>query len=271
MSTPMFNNVGRYTGEKNGNVRLYISDSRLIYRLYDFDIVTNRPAAERSPNSHKTTEGKRKINLHNKKIALLGYGLCNPWQYFFTGTIDPKKYAASNFDVVSKLISGAFREMRRKSKDVQYCFILEKHQNGNFHAHGFCNVPDYMINPFSQYVQDDGYIVKASKSKFLQLSIKQCYYKLGLNVISPINDKNSVADYCAKYILKDIASGDSFSKSIFKSHNLRSFEIEYGHYMGSDWECFPGIIHDQYPIEDLAVSPFHQVGAGVFELSIDLK
>ena len=271
MSYTVTNVVGDYKGESNGNVRLYISDSRIIYRLYSFDLVTNRPSSPRSENHNQTTEGKRQINLHNKKISLIGYGLCNQWQYFFTGTVDPKKYTASDFDTVSKLISSAFRDMRRRDSSVKYCFIMEKHKNGNFHAHGFCNLPDQFVLPYSQYKQDDGYIVKPSKSKFLQFSIKQSIYKLGLNVISPIQDPKSVADYCAKYIIKDIASGDSFSKSIFKSHGLKSFEIKYGNYSGANWHCFPGIHQDDYPIEDVSVQPFHSVGSGVWELQIDLK
>lgn len=270
MSHPVHNQFNERIGEAQGNVRLYVSDTRIIYRLYGFDIITDRVNYGRSKKSEKTTESKRKINLHNKKISLLGYGLCNDWQYFFTGTIDPKEYKADDYDTVSKLISDAFRQMRRRSDKVKYCFILEKHKNGNFHAHGFCNLPDEFVLPYSQYKQKDGYIVKPSKSKFLQFSIKQCIYKLGLNIISPIENKNSVADYCAKYIIKDIASGEAFSKSIFKSHGLKSFEIQYGSYIGDSWHCFPGITQENYPVHDVAVCPFHSVGSGVWEMSMDL-
>lgn len=267
---PVHNQFSERIGYSNGNVKLYVSDSRIIYRLYPFDIITDRVVSPRSKKENKSSPCKRRINLHNKKVALLGYGLCNEWQYFFTGTIDPKKYDSSNFECVADFISDTFRKMRRKSKIVKYCFILEQHQNGNFHAHGFCNLPDDFVAPYSQYIQDDGFIVKPEKSKFLQFSIKQCYYKLGLNVISPIKSKNSVADYCSKYIIKDIASGDSFSKTIFKSHGLKSFEIEYGSYIGNSWHAFPGIMTDNYPIEDVSVMPFHPVGSGVWEMSIDL-
>lgn len=270
---PVHNKFNERIGYSNGNVKLYVSDSRIIYRLYPFDIITERDQQnrQRSKNSHSTSPGKRKINLHNKKIALIGYGLCNDWQYFFTGTVDPKEYDASDFNTVSSLISSAFSKMHRKNREVKYCFILEQHQNGNFHAHGFCNLPFDMVAPYSCYVQRDGYVVKPSKSKFLQFSIKQCYYKLGLNVISPIESKNSVADYCSKYIIKDIASGDSFSKTIFKSHGLKSFEIEYGSYIGDKWHCFPGITTANFPVEDVSVMPFHSVGSDIWEMSIDLK
>lgn len=271
MSNSVYNQFNEKVGEAQGNVRIYVSDTRLIYRLYNFDIVTDRVTTPRSEKVNVTDQSHRRINLQNKKIDLLGYGLCNDWQYFFTGTVDPKAFTdAADFDKVSKMISNVFRELRRKHKNVAYCFILEKHQNGNFHAHGFCNLPDEYINPYCVYVQQDGFKVHPGPSKYLQWMIKQCYYKYGLNVISPINNKNDVADYCAKYIIKDIATGDSFSKSIFKSHGLKSFEIKYGHYGGDKFECFPGIVQDTYPISNVMEVPFHSVGSNVWEMSIDL-
>lgn len=271
MSQKVYNQFNEVVGESQGNVRLYVSDTRIIYRLYDFDIVTDRVTKPRSEKVNTTSESKRIINLHNKKIELLGYGLCHPWTYFFTGTVDPKQFPeASDYDAVSKMISQCFRELRRKSKKVEYCFILEKHQNGNFHAHGFCNLPDEYINPYCMYVRPDGFKIHPSSSKYLQWMIKQCYYKYGLNVISPIQNKNDVADYCAKYIIKDIAIGETNSKSIFKSHGIKSFEIQYGHYGGHIFECFPGIVQESYPIDNVMEVPFHSVGDGVWEMSIDL-
>lgn len=233
MHKELFDQIdGHYKGFSPGNVKIFYSDSRVIYKVYPFDIILDRPKLDRDEKSKVSSFAQQKINLQNKKIELLGVGLCNQWQYFFTGTLDPKKYS-TDFDTVSKEISHVFKKLHDLDKQVKYCFILEKFKKGDYHAHGFINLPDRFINKFiSPYVQDDGYIVKPSKSQYIQWGIKQRYYPLGLNVISPIMSMNSVADYCSKYIIKDPARGQKDSKSIFKSHGLKSFDIQYGNYIG---------------------------------------
>lgn len=223
---------GHYKGYSPGNTKIFYSENRIIYKVYPFDIILDRPKIERKEKVKETSCQQRRINLQNKKIELLGLGMCNKWQYFFTGTLDPKKFS-TDFDTVSKMISREFKKMRQRNKSVEYCFILEKFKKGDYHAHGFINIPDEFINHYpGAYVRDDGSIIKPSKSKFIQWTIKQCYYSLGLNVISPIQSINDVADYCRKYIIKDPARGKKDSKSIFKSHGLKSFDVQYGNYIG---------------------------------------
>lgn len=223
---------GSYLGYSPGNVKIYFSDNRVIYKIYPFDIILDRPKTERKDKEKETTAQQRRINLQNKKIELLGLGMCNKWEYFFTGTLDPKKFN-TDFDTVSKKISYEFKKMRRLSNKVEYCFILEKFKKGDYHAHGFVNIPDkFIVKHIPCYIQDDGYKVYPSKSRFIQWGIDQRYYSLGLNVISPIMSMNSVSDYCAKYIIKDPARGKKDSKSIFKSHGLNKFEVQYGNYIG---------------------------------------
>lgn len=213
------------------NTKVFLSDERIILRVYPFEIDNENQnhKKERSVKKNKTDVKHAKINLQNKYIKLLGYGLCNKWQYFFTGTIDPQRFDASDYENVSFLISKEFKALKRVDPEFQYCYILERHQNGNYHAHGFININGAYVTPFPTYVRPASKKpVVPSKSKFIQYGIKQAWYDLGLNTLSPIHDLNNVADYCGKYMTKSIASGEYYSKSIFKSHGLKSFQIEYG-------------------------------------------
>lgn len=223
---------GHYKGYSPGNTKIFFSENRIIYKVYPFDIILDRPKQERKEREKETSAAQANLNLQNKKIELLGLGMCNRWQYFFTGTLDPQIYS-TDFDTVSKKISYEFRKMRALDKSVEYCFILEKFKKGDYHAHGFVNLPDnFVIHHEPVYIRPDGSKIKPSKSKFIQWGIDQRRYSLGLNVISPIMSINDVADYCRKYIIKDPARGSKDSKSIFKSHGLKSFDVQYGNYIG---------------------------------------
>lgn len=253
------------------NVKIFSSPERIILKVYNYDLCPEKTSDQlfiengkkncpdiwtvRSVKTNKTTSHKQAINDYNKMLNFLGYGLNNEWDYFFTGTIDPQIYDASDFDTVSSLISECFRKMRSKYKsDFRYCFILEKHESGNYHAHGFINIPGEAVNPFPVYERPDHFRIKPSPSKFTQFAIKQDFYPLGLNTISPINDLNSVTDYCAKYIGKAIEKGDYAAKSIFKSHGLKGFDISYGEAKTySNFSCFNSgeLIADQIHIPNL--------------------
>lgn len=259
---------GEFKGYSPGNVKIFVSQERLIYKVYPFDIITDR-VGERKRKEKETREVQKALNLENKRIDLLGFGLCNKWQYFFTGTIDPEKYIASDYNVVSKLISHEFYKMRKKDKNVNYCFILEKHKNGNYHAHGFINIPGYMVNPFPYYERSDLKKIYPSKSKFIQYGIKQCFYSLGLNTISPISDLNNIADYCAKYMTKNISTGDYCAKSIFKSHGLKKFDIQYGSYLGDSFPSLDEIYQSEYNCESVHhMKKFYNENIFTFEIKL---
>lgn len=261
---------GQVVGISPGNVKIYVSDNRLIYKIYPFDIICQRKT-ERCTDRKEQEEYQKRENAIAKRIKLLGYGLCNNWQYFFTGTIDPERFQANDYDTVSKLISYEFKKIKQRCKEFEYCFILEPHKNGNYHAHGFVNIPNEFINPFPYYQRpNSSYKIYPSKSKFVQFGIKQELYDLGLNVISPCIDINNIADYCGKYILKDIATGEKNSRSIFKSHGLKNFTIEYGNYIGDNFNCLQDIAADQYSLKNVI---YHEriYQGNIMQLEVRLK
>lgn len=224
-----------------GNVKIFISDDRLIYKIYPYHFFDqDYKRKERCKERNESSAEKMMLNAYAKKMNVLGYGLCNDWQYFWTGTIDPKSYPANSFGDVSKLISAAFQRINRKFTGVKYLFILEKHKNGNYHAHGLCSLPGTVVNPNPVYIDSYGHKIRPSKSKFIQYGIDQNYYNLGLNTLSPVVDKGSVADYCIKYMVKMMASGSKFANTVFHSKGLQSFKIEYGCFIGDD---FPSLLN----------------------------
>lgn len=262
--------------ENLGNVKIFISDSRLIYKIYPYGFFNQEyKHKKRSKKELECTEQKKMLNEYAKKMDVLGYGLCNDWQYFFTGTIDPRVYNAASFDSVSKLISECFYRIRKKyGKSVKYMFILEQHKNGNYHAHGFCNVPYEVINPNPLYINREGKRVRPSKSKFIQYGIDQNYYNLGLNTISPVINKDSVSDYCVKYMIKMMSHGSKFAQSVFKSKGLKTFEIQHGSFIGDDFKSCLGIYdydNNKYGIENIYQYEVKSYGDNIKEITLHLK
>lgn len=257
-----------------GNVKIYISDDRLIYKIYPYRLSTleNTVKKTRSKERQATSSEKLLLNTYAKKMSILGLGLCNPWQYFFTGTIDPKSYPANSFEDVAKLISSCFQRIKRKYGDTQYVFILEKHKNGNFHSHGLCNLPGTVINPFPKYIDSYGKVIRPSKSKFIQWGIDQNYYNIGLNTISPIQSRGSVTDYCLKYMVKMMSTGSKFSSSVFHSKGLKQFQIEYGNFIG---DSFPSVLGINAHNNSLVIDNIYQYNikyyGNIKEITLQLK
>ena len=261
--------------EDLGNVKIFISDTRLIYKIYPYKFFDREYKHKpRSKDKTQTSENKMLINEYAKKMKILGYGLCNEWQYFFTGTIDPKVYKADSFESANKLISDQFRRIRRRyGSDVKYMFILEKHKNGNYHAHGFCNVPHQVVNVFPAYIDSYGRRITPSKSKFIQFGIDQNWYNLGLNTISPVVSKDSVSDYCVKYMIKMMSSGSKFANTVFHSLGLKSFTIERGSFIGDDFSSCLGIYtynNNYYNLDNIYNYEIKTYSDNIKELTIKL-
>lgn len=43
-------------------------------------------------------------NIYRAKKIIFEYAFCNPWDWFFTGTLDPKKYDRTNLDYELNLV-----------------------------------------------------------------------------------------------------------------------------------------------------------------------
>lgn len=205
-----------------------MSDNKLIIRDYPFYLFKNEEIVkkQRSKALYKQTEKKMKINLHQSILNIVGIGLCNDWQYFLTGTVDKGRVDRYDVEAVVKAFTSMFENIKRSYKDTRYCFIIEKHKDGAFHIHGFCNLDPDVICLDYYYISSDNKIVYPSPSKYLTYGIDQKYCNIGLTTVSPIYDKESVLNYCTKYITKDMALASS-GRKVFHSKGLKSFNTLY--------------------------------------------
>lgn len=84
-----------------------------------------------------TEKLEQSISRTKSKIYELAF--CNPWDYFFTATLDPSKYDRTNLKKFHKDLTQWFRNYNRKhSIDLAFLLIPELHKDGKaWHMHGF--------------------------------------------------------------------------------------------------------------------------------------
>ena len=77
----------------------------------------------------------RQDNLKKTKDTIFDLVMCNEWEYFFTGTIDPKKYDSTNAHKLKPKLKKWFENMVQHY-GISYIVIFEYHKRGGIHIHG---------------------------------------------------------------------------------------------------------------------------------------
>lgn len=164
------------------------------------------------PKKKHLNDFKLDNNLSRARTSMIEYALCNPFEYFFTGTIDSKKYNRYEYRKYIKDLSKFFNNYKnRHSKDFIYLIVPELHKDGAIHIHGFLGG----LNPKDIITNKNGYLEWTSYSQ-----------KFGFMSFSPLRDKERTAYYCTKYITKDIEKIVGRNQQIFRcSKGLKKAEI----------------------------------------------
>lgn len=157
---------------------------------------------------HKEEFQENDIKLDNSfsraRSMVKQYGLCNPWQYFVTLTLDKNKYDRNDLGKFKADLSQFVRDMRKKYKQegserLSYVFVPENHKDGAWHMHGFINgLPKSAVSPFvrgkhPKKLVDGGFLNWPDYEK-----------KFGFVSLGVIRDQTATVLYTTKYINKNI-------------------------------------------------------------------
>ncbi len=186
-------------------------------------------------NKNKRVKGsvndeKLDCNISRTKAKIFELAYCNPWEYFCTLTLDPKKYDRTDLKQYNKDLNYFIKNYNKKYKlDIKRLLIPEQHKDGSWHMHGFL-----MGLPLKHLkYNSNGYLDwNAYKEKFGYISIDK------------IKDSEKVASYITKYITKNL--GDCVkkvnAKMYYCSLGLKgAIEVKRG--------IIPGDIIPQYDYE----------------------
>lgn len=171
------------------------------------------PSPQGDNNKSLPSEAEKQrlaCNLSRARSTIYELALCNNWEYFFTFTLDPKKYNRSNLKIFQKDLSRFFRKYREKHKvNVKYLLVPEQHKDGiNWHMHGFLiGLPEEHLRQFTLEEQLPYYIRYKLQKNEPVYDWGAYKKKFGFCNIEPIRNLESSAKYVTKYISKSMDNG----------------------------------------------------------------
>lgn len=173
---------------------------------------------------------KLEENIRRAKNIIFEYAFCNPWDWFFTGTLDPKKYDRTNLDKFHKDLTDWLREYGRYHKiKIKFLLVPEQHSDGiSWHIHGFLyGLPKEHLKQFVfGDVMGKGLAEKVKRGDVVYNWLPYAK-KFGFCDLEPIKNPEAVSKYMMKYINKNLASSvkELNAHLYYHSRGLRRAEV----------------------------------------------
>ena len=192
----------------------------------DPDVVYVRDREEQQHNDVKLDS-----NFSRARSMVLQYALCNPWEYFFTGTLDQDKWERHDLDRFMADFSQKIRDWRKDyGFKLDVLLVPEHHKDGAWHVHGLINgLPDWCIGRFYWLPLPKAWHLTPYPEKLCSGNYRTWYDfqdRYGYCSLAPIRDPVATAFYITKYISKDLSRrGVDLGKHLyFHSRPLRKAE-----------------------------------------------
>lgn len=178
----------------------------------------------------------RHDNLKRAKDSIYDLVYSNDWEFFFTGTIDPKKIDSSDPQSLKKPLQNWFKNMQKRY-GLSYVCIFERHKKGGIHIHGLirsCPLTPLKLvasNTKSYYGFKRPMTDKTALKHGLNPSKGQTVYNLSTwkfgfsTAIKVYGNRGSLAHYITKYITKD--NEKIMGRYYWHSRDLQKPKIQY--------------------------------------------
>lgn len=183
-----------------------------IYYFSDglFKVVYNKSTAPRvycldhSKDQHHDT--KLDSSVSRARRVVLELGLCNPWKYFCTFTLDQTKYDRTNLKKWHKDFLQWLRDQRKKYPELKFDFLLvpELHDDKTtWHMHGlFSDITPLLVSFRDLHAAGVRVPLKLVNSNYLNWTSYQ--KKFGFCSFGLIRDPVACGFYITKYINKSL-------------------------------------------------------------------
>ena len=148
-------------------------------------------------------------NITRAKNTIYELACYNPWDFFFTGTIDSSKYDRTDLDKFHKDLTQWFRDYAKKyGIKIGFLLVPERHSDSiSWHIHGL--ISGLPVSHLKQFVVGDR-MGKKLAQKVLNGDTVYNWIpyadKFGFCDLEPIRNHEAVSKYITKYINKDLAS-----------------------------------------------------------------
>lgn len=178
------------------------------------------------------TVNENKINesILRSKSKIFELAFCNPWDWFFTGTINPNKQDRTDLELFHKQLTQWLRDYNKKYKlNIKFLFVPEKHKDGkSWHIHGF--IYGLPVEHLVRFQVGDK-MGKGLADKVMQGDIVynwQAYFnRFGFCDLEPIRNHEAVSKYVTKYINKELANSvtELNAHTYYHSRGLKFAEL----------------------------------------------
>lgn len=164
---------------------------------------------EERPAKGTVNEEKLAVNISRTKRTIYELAFCNPWDWFFTATLDPKKYDRTDLQKFHKDLTQFFRDQRKKyGISIDFLMIPEKHSDGvTWHMHGFLRgVPVERLRRFKLGDKMGKALAEKVRNGEEVYNWLDYSSKFGFCDLEPIRNHEAVSKYVTKYISKELAN-----------------------------------------------------------------
>lgn len=210
------NSITRYT---ESIIKKY--PNRLEHIQLKHPVISNGENLKKSSFKEKTPENQQKIDEENLERSLRRTQKelsdlieCNDFDFFGTLTTSPHKINRYDDELVKTTLTKWLNNQRRHSPNFIYILVPERHKDGALHFH-------VLIGNFNGKMADSGR--KWLGEPIFNLSS----YSLGFSNFTKIRDKSKTANYCRKYITKDLATTENQKRRYWRSKNLKKPDKYY--------------------------------------------
>lgn len=150
-------------------------------------------------------EGRLSQSISRTKSRIYELAGCNPWQWFFTGTLNPEWHNSANLEGFRKKLSQYIRDCRKKyGTPCAFLLIPEQHKSGAWHVHGLLGgFPDFAFRSFSLSEKLPQNIRKRLAAGEDVRDWSGYSERFGFTTVSPIKSQERCTSYITKYVTKD--------------------------------------------------------------------
>lgn len=214
-------------------LKVFGYDDMLKIKLITMNTLRNAGVEDDStPNYVRGTVNDEKLDesISRTKAKIFEYAFCNPWDYFFTATLDPSKYDRTDINKFHKDLTQFFRDYKKKHGiKIDFLLIPELHKDGkSWHMHGF--LKGLPVEHLKQFKIGDT-MGKTLAEKVVKGDIVynwEAYQKkFGFCDLEFVGNPEAVSKYITKYINKDLANSvkELNAHSYYHSRGLQSAKI----------------------------------------------
>ena len=171
------------------------------------------------PSPGTVNDEKLANNIARARSRIFELAFCNSWDYFFTGTLDKRKYDRQDLAKFHNDVTDFL--WKQTDSGIPFLLIPELHRDGkSWHMHGFLSgVPDDALHRFA--VGD--HMGKALADKVVAgdpvYNWPAYADKFGFCDLEAIRSPEAVSKYVMKYISKDLAKSVTASGAHLYYHS----------------------------------------------------